>query len=47
VNDVASIFMKLNYIHSVALFTELDPYLSSEYLPLNQTYAGIAATNSM
>ena len=47
VNDVASNFMKLDYIRSVGLFTELDPYLSSEYLPLNQTYVGIAATDSM
>ena len=47
VNDVASNFMKLDYIRSVGSFTELDPYLSSEYLPLNQTYVGIAATDSM
>ena len=47
VNDVASNFMKLDYIRSVGSFTELDPYLSSEYLPLNQTYVGIAATNAM
>jgi redox-regulated HSP33 family molecular chaperone len=39
--------MKLDYIRSVGLFTELDPYLSSEYLPLDQTYVGIAATDSM
>jgi len=26
------------------LFIELDPYLSSEYLLLKQTYVGIAAT---
>ena len=47
VNDVASNFMKLDYIRSVGSFTELNPYLSSEYLPLNQTYVGIAATDSM
>ena len=46
-NDVASNFMKLDYIRNVGSFTELDPYLSSEYLPLNQTYVGIAATDSM
>ena len=46
-NDVASNFMELDYIRSVGLFTELNLYLSSEYLPLNQTYVGIAATDSM
>ena len=46
-NDVASNSMKLDYIRSFALFTELDPYLSSEYLSLNQTYVGIAVTNAM
>jgi hypothetical protein len=47
VNYVASNFTKLDYIRSVTLFTVLHPYLSSEYLPLNQTYVRIAAINSM
>ena len=47
VNDVASNFMQLDYIRRVGSFTELDPYLSSEYLALNQTYVGIAAIDSM
>jgi hypothetical protein len=46
-NDVASNFIKLDYICSVALFTKLDPYHTSELLPLNQTYVRIAAVNSM
>ena len=40
-------FMELDYIRSLGFFTELNPYLSSEYLPLNQTYVGIAVTDSM
>ena len=47
VNDVASNFLELDYICSVGLFTKLNPYLSSEYLPLNQTYVGIATIDSM
>ena len=35
-NDFASNLMELDYIRSVDLFTELNLYLSSEYLPLNQ-----------
>ena len=44
VNDFVSNFMELDYVRSIGLFTELNPYLSSEYLPLNQIYMGIAAT---
>ena len=47
VNDVVSSFMELNHILSVGLFTKPNPYLSSEYLPLNQTFVRIAATDSM
>ena len=47
VNDIASNFMKLDCIRSVGLFTNMDLYLSSEYMPLDQTYVGIDATDSM
>ena len=47
VNDVAFSFLELDYIRIVGLFTDLNPYLSTEYLPLNQTYVGIAATDSL
>ena len=46
-NDVSSNFIELDYIRSVGLFTELNPYLSSEYLPLSQTHVEIAATDSV
>ena len=39
--------MKLDCICSVRSFTEMDLYLSSEYLPLDQMYEGIAATDSL
>ena len=39
--------MKLDYIRSFGLCTELDPYLSSEYLSLHRTQVEIAATDSM
>ena len=47
VNDVASNLMELYYIRCVGSFTELNLYISSEYLPLNQTYVGVTATDSM